>query len=211
MYGESNGENGSHFEEALQPTMRTRYFAVPRGQETRVRLGGLAYDELLAKGFTPTDLLPYLPVAAEDIEAAGVEVHYMGYYEKWRPQDKFYYAVEHCGFTPNPERTEGTYSKYASLDDKIDGFHYYTTFIKFGIGRATYDASQEVRNHHLSREEAVALIRRFDGEFPKRYFQEFLEYIEIDEDTFWGRIDSARSPHLWGKTGNEWILRHQVE
>ena len=38
------------------------------------------------------------------------------------------------------ERTPGTYSKYNSIDDKIDDFHYYTTYIKFGIGRATYDA-----------------------------------------------------------------------
>ena len=38
---------------------------------------------------------------------------------------------------PNPERSEGTYSKYASIDDKIDDLHYYTTFIKFGIGRTT--------------------------------------------------------------------------
>ena len=43
-----------------------------------------------------------------------------------------------------PFRTQGTYSKYNSIDDKIDDLHYYTTFIKFGIGRATYDASQRL-------------------------------------------------------------------
>ena len=135
----------------------------------------------------------------------------MGFYELWRPQDKYYYAVEHCGFEPNPDRTEGTYSKYSSLDDRIDGFHYFTTYVKFGIGRATYDSAQEVRNGHLTREEAVALVRKFDGEFPKKYFGDFLEYTGISEDTFWHVIDSARSPHLWRKDGNEWALRHVVE
>ena len=38
------------------------------------------------------------------------------------------------GLKPNPERTEGTYSKYASLDDKMDGFHYYMRYIKLGWG-----------------------------------------------------------------------------
>ena len=33
------------------------------------------------------------------------------------------------------ERNEGTFSKYASLDDQFDGFHFYLAFIKFGIGR----------------------------------------------------------------------------
>ena len=43
----------------------------------------------------------------------------------------YYYAVENGGFQASPERTPGTYSKYNSIDDKIDDFHYYATFIKF--------------------------------------------------------------------------------
>ena len=49
----------------------------------------------------------------------------------------FYYASEHCGFKPDDQRTEGTYGKYSSIDDKIDGLHYFTHFIKFGLGRCT--------------------------------------------------------------------------
>ena len=67
--------------------------------------------------------------------------------------------------------TEGTYSKYASLDDKLDGFHYYLAYIKFGIGRATADAAHEVRDGHIDRDEAVALVKKFDGEFPKNIMQ----------------------------------------
>ena len=96
------------------------------------------------------------------------------------------------------------------LDDKIDGFHYYTTFIKFGIGRATYEAAQEIRNRHITREEGVALVHRYDGEFPKKYFNEFLEYIDIGEHQFWETVNSFRSPHIWGTEGNEPKLRHQV-
>src|SRR5205823_11329872 len=46
--------------------------------------------------------------------------------------------------------------------------HYYTTYVKFGIGRATYDAAQEIRSGDITRPEGVALVRRFDGEFPER-------------------------------------------
>ncbi|HAZ7574757.1 TPA: N-acetyl sugar amidotransferase, partial [Legionella pneumophila] len=74
----------------------------------------------------------------------------------------------------------GTYSKYSGIDDKIDDLHYYTTFIKFGIGRATYDSSQEIRNGELVREEGVALVRRFDGEYPERFEKENFEYLSID-------------------------------
>ena len=126
------------------------------------------------------------------------------------PQEVYYYAVEHTGFEANPERTEGTYSKYASLDDRIDGFHYYTSFIKFGLGRATMDAAQEIRNGKITRDEGIALIRRYDGEFPERYFQEVLDYMGITEERFWQLINAARSPHLWTKQGDEWKLRHSI-
>ena len=209
MYGESQAEGGNQIEEAYNPVMNPQYYAAETADLRNLRLGGLSFEELLDKGFKESDLKPYLPVTLQEVAAANIEVHHMGFYELWRPQDKYYYVVENCGFKPNPVRTEGTYSKYASLDDKIDGFHYYTTFIKFGIGRATYDAAQEICNRHITREEGVALVRRFDGEFPKKYFKDFLDYIGIDEEQFWHLIDSFRTPHLWEKVANEWRLRYQ--
>ena len=89
-------------------------------------------------------------------------------------------------------------------------FHYYTTLIKFGIGRATYDAAQEIRNGKITREEGVLLVEKFDQEFPKKYFNEFLNYISLSESEFHETIDKFRSPHLWVKDKNEWKLRHKV-
>jgi len=53
-------------------------------------------------------------------------------------------------------------------------------------------------------------VKRFDGEFPKRYFQEFLEYIGISEKRFNEIIDSNRSPHIWKQENGVWKLRQQV-
>jgi len=145
------------------------------------------------------------------LDKANIEVHYLGYYLKWTPQEVYYYAVENTGFKARPHRTQGTFSKYSGIDDKIDDLHFYTTFIKYGIGRATYDASQEIRNRHLLREEGVALVQRFDGEFPDRYFHDVMEYLDMDPKLFHELSDRFRSPHLWGKdTDGNWKLRHNV-
>ena len=143
--------------------------------------------------------------------SSDIEVHYLGYYLKWTPQENYYYAAEHIGFQANDDRTEGTYSKYNSIDDKTDPYHYWTTLVKFGIGRATYDASQEIRNGHMTREEGVALVHRYDQEFPRKYFADFLDYLDMDEDEFFAIADSFRSPHLWKQTNEGWVLRHRVE
>ena len=99
-------------------------------------------------------------------------------------QSAYYYAVDHGNFQSAPERTAGTYSTYNSIDDKIDDFHYHTTWIKFGIGRATYDASQEIRSGDLIREEGVALVNKYDGEFPERWAEEIFEYLRLPADKF---------------------------
>lgn len=173
-------------------------------------LGGKRVAEYLEEGVELTELQSYLPLEPELIRQKNIDFHYLGYYIKWIPQECYYYATEKVGFEANPFRTEGTYSKYNSIDDKIDGFYYYTQYIKFSFGRATQDASQEIRNHHLTREEGVALVHRFDGEFPKRYFKEFLDYISLAETEFFETCDRFRSPHLWKKVSGEWRPKHVV-
>jgi hypothetical protein len=173
------------------------------------------------------DLEIYLPANPERLEKVGVKVHYLGYYLKWHPQSAYYYSVEHGGFQASPERTPGTYSKYNSIDDRMDDFHYFTTHVKFGIGRATYDASQEIRSGDITREEGVALVRRFDGEFPERFVDQLFDYLSIDQkefpvafkafahprmtrEYFLELADRFRSPHLWKKEAGRWVLRHPI-
>lgn len=210
FYGENEAEYGNPIADNSSSLRDRAYHTFKNLDE--LHLGGVSVKELKEKyNLRMSDVMAFLPAPADEIVKANVEVHYLGYYLKWVPQEVYYYAVEHCGFKARPHRTQGTYSKYNSIDDKIDDLHYYTTMMKFGIGRATYDASQEIRNKHITREEGVALVNRFDGEFPDRYFNEIMEYLEMKPEHFHELCDKARSPHLWGKDGSgNWKLRHNV-
>jgi len=209
FYGENQAEYGNNADENFIPTMDRKFFSVDDPMD--IMLGGKSIrDIIIETDFKLNDFKPYVPPNAEYLESKGIEVHYLGYYLPWDPQECYYYATEHTGFQSNSERTEGTYSKYSSIDDKIDMFHYLTTFIKFGIGRATYDAAQEIRNNKITREEGVQLVRKFDEEFPKKYFKDFLEYISLSESEFHNILDKFRSPHLWEKIDDEWELKHAV-
>ncbi len=210
FYGENQAEYGNNIEDNFRPTMDPSFFEGSSSPDDLV-LGGVRASDLVREGRVQEgDLLPYLPADRDKLRSVGTTVHYLGYYLKWDPQECYYYAAEHTGFQVNDQRTEGSYSKYSSIDDKIDVLHYWTTFIKFGIGRATYDAAQEIRNGKIDREEGVALVKRYDAEFPQRYFKDCLEYLDIDEATFWALCDRARSPHLWKKTDAGWEPRRAV-
>ena len=172
---------------------------------------GVFPHKFIEAGITKSELKYYLKPDEVDLKKINIQMHYFGYYKKWLPQENYYYCVNNTGFKPNPVRTEGTYSKYASLDDKLDGFHYYLMFIKFGIGRATADAAHEVRDGRLSREEAVELVAKYDSEFPKKYYKDFLEYCDITEEEFNNILDSWRPSHIWRKRNTgEWLLKHTI-
>jgi len=226
FYGENEAEYGNPIADTQSAKRDWSYFTA--GDKAKIFLGGASAADLKKHyGVEESDLLAYFPVNPEEIEKNKIEVHYLGHYLKWHPQSCYYYAVENGGFVASPERTAGTYSKYNSIDDRIDDFHYYTTFIKFGIGRATYDAAQEIRSGDITREEGVALVKRFDGEFPERFAEEIFQYLSItpkefpaaakmfehpviDRGYFFHLADKFRSPHLWKKTPDGWKLRYQV-
>ncbi len=228
FYGENEAEYGNPINDNSSAIRSYEYFTTER--ETNLYLGGTSIADLKnVFGMTSSELQPYIPSDISALRDLGAEVHYLGYYKKWHPQSAYYFAVENGGFQPSPERTAGTYSKYNSIDDKIDDFHYYTTFIKFGIGRATYDAAQEIRSGDIERDEGIALVQRYDGEFPDRWADEIFKYLSITKsefpesfscfehpemnlDYFNALTDKFRSPHLWRLTDeNHWELRHRVE
>ena len=208
FYGENEAEYGNPIAENNTSLRKKNYFSVKN--YNNIYLAGVKISELVKKhNFKFQDLKIFLPINQSELKKK-IEIHYLGYYLKWTPQEAFYYAVKNTGFAPRPFRTQGTFSKYNSIDDKIDDLHYYTTFIKFGIGRASYDASQEIRNNHLTRDEGKKLVKKYDGEFPNKYFSEIMKYLNIDESYFFKICDKFRSPHLWKKLNNSWKLRHTV-
>ena len=226
FYGENEAEYGNPIADNESAKRDWSYFAAE--DKENAYLSGVTVKSLKKDyGVEPYELDAYMPINPEEVEKKKIEVHYLGYYLKWHPQGVYYYAVENGGFRPSPERTAGTYSKYNSIDDKIDDFHYYTTFIKFGIGRATYDASQEIRHNEIDREEGVALVKKYDGEFPERFAEETFKYLSINEkefpkaslmfeqpimdrDYFDNLSDRFRSPHIWKRENGIWKLRHTV-
>ena len=224
FYGENEAEFGNPIADNNSALRDEHFFAV--NDYDHIYLGGVSLRQLEEDyKVDKADLAIYLPSETSNLEKNHIQVRYLGYYEKWHPQGAYYYSVEHGGFRPAPERTQGTYSKYNSIDDKIDDFFYYTTYIKYGIGRTTYDAAQEIRNEEITLDEGKALCKKFDGEYPDRFEKEIFKYLSLDRqhfpwasqlfeqpkmdrDYFMDLADRFRSPHIWKWEDNMWKLRY---
>jgi len=215
MYGENgNLEYGGNLEDYNRPTLRIstntiedKFSGMPR-PSAGTTIGGT--DDWLPEGIKIDELGLYLPPVKEELEKANIQEYFFSYFENWEPEKHFEVVRKYCGYKTNDERTEGTYTNFASLDDKLDGFHYYLMFIKQGIGRATSDSAHQIRHGIISRDEGVELVREYDGEFPSKHLELFLEYNDMNMNELNQVFDKFRRPIIWKKEENVWKLKQQI-
>ena len=228
FYGDPNVEYGNP--DSFNSSSKPQHYFSYKKKENDLKISGLSVKELKKKyNLNSGDLEPYLPISHNQLNKSKIDVKYLGYYLNWHPQSCYYFASEKGNFTTSPQRNAGTYQKYAGIDDKVDDFHYYTTFIKFGIGRTSYDAAIDIRNGEITRSEGVNLVKKFDGEYPVRFQNEVFKYLSIDKlvfkklrskfkypdfnfEYFQNLTNKFRSPHIWYYDLNKrnWILRNKI-
>ncbi|MBI4135765.1 N-acetyl sugar amidotransferase [Candidatus Uhrbacteria bacterium] len=160
---------------------------------------------------TLRDLNPYVYPSSEEVARIGVKAFYFGYFFKWSSYENYLYVKDKFDFhTCREGRTEGTFTDFDSLDDKSDNLYYYMQYIKFGFGRSVRDASRMIQNRQLTRAQGLDFARKYDHEFPIRYFSDMLEYLALTKEEFYELVDKHRNAELWQKVNEQWQLRYPL-
>ena len=155
-------------------------------------------------GITEKELAPYL--YPDDV--SGLTVTYFGYWHRWDVIENLHLVEDLTDFRRCFHgRSDGTWTDYDSLDDMIDDTYYYLQFVKFGFGRALRDAARAIQNKHLTREEAIAMTARYDGEFPRTFLNPVLDYLGMDESVYRTVIDQHRNEEIWQQERQGWTLK----
>ena len=102
-------------------------------------------------------------------------------------------------------RTDGTFTDFDSLDDKIDNIYYYMQYIKFGFGRCIRDLSRAIQQGRLTREEALSIAKKYDGEYPEESIPHILKFLGLTHSELTEIIDSHRLPAIWKKDNTIWV------
>lgn len=227
MYGDNSVEFGTAHDSEDENLASTLYSCENTDD---IYLGGYHIAKLKKDlKLSNAQLEPYVPINTKTFKEAKIKYCTISYFLKWSNQEHYYYTMENSqNFQLSPERTSGTYTKHQGLDDKLDDLHYYTSMIKFGLGRGLYDAANDVRHQDITREEGVKLAQKYQEEYPKRFMKEFCEYLTINpnelpgarnfiekpiftESYFNELCDKFRSPHIWKLKDNKWELRNPVK
>ena len=158
------------------------------------------------------DLYFYKFPSEEVLKKNKVKSMYFSYFFKWSMADNYDYVKDVMPEFKTNEygRTTGTFTDFDSLDDKIDDLYYYMQFIKFGFGRAVRDTSRFIQNDRMTREEAIEIVKKYDGEYPERNLSEVIKFLNMTNSEFTEIIDKHRNNEIWENKGNFWELKNKL-
>lgn len=141
----------------------------------------------------------------EELRALGPEIAHWSYFENWDSYAHYLLAKDKCGLQEMESRCVGTYNNFAQTDTSLYDLHCYLMYLKFGFGRCTQDVGIDIRRGAMTRKQALALVRRYDGEYPEAYVPGYLEYFGMTQAEFDAALDRHANPKLFRKEAGRWV------
>ena len=110
-----------------------------------------------------------------------------------------------------PESNAGTFTNFAQNDQALYALHAYLMYLKFGFGRATQDAGIEIRRGAMARDQAINLVKIYDGHFPEEFLDLYLEYYRMTREQFNEVIDRWVNQDLFEKVDGMWVPTFEIK
>jgi N-acetyl sugar amidotransferase len=198
FYGEDGEvEYGGSTETSKNPIYDVHY-------QKKVYLEGGYEKVLAASGLTASELNFFRFPSDDELNKHALQLTHWSYFESWDPYRNYLVAKEHCGLKEAEDSNAGTFTNFSQNDQALYALHTYLMYLKFGFGRANQDACIEVRRGAMDREQAVNLVRLYDGHYPEEFMQHYLAYYQMTQAEFDAVLDRYANQDLFEKIGGRW-------
>lgn len=170
------------------------------------------YEKLLSNSgdISKTELNFFRFPSDETLRKNPIEITHWSYFENWDPYRNYLVAKKYCGLTEAEGTNSGTFTNFAQNDQALYALHTYIMYLKFGFGRANQDASIEIRRGAMDRDQAVNLVRLYDGQYPAEFISTYLDYYQMSQEEFNAVIDKFANAQLFEKVNGMWKPRFKV-
>lgn len=198
FYGEDGEvEYGGSTETSKNPIYDVHY-------QKKVYLEGGYEKVLAASGLAIDDLYFFRFPSDDELRAHPIQLTHWSYFESWDPYRNYLVAKEHCGLTESEDTNAGTFTNFAQNDQALYALHTYLMYLKFGFGRANQDACIEIRRGAMDRQQAVNLVRLYDGHYPEEFMEQYLDYYQMIQSEFDAVLDRYANRDLFEKIEGRW-------
>ena len=155
----------------------------------------LTAEEMIGGDLSAKDLHPFELPSYEEIADTGVWGLHLGDYLFWDDERQTEWIRDVYGWRET--EMEGAYKGYKSAECVMAGMHDFTCYLKRGFGRSTWQASVDVRNGLLTRQEGFALVRHHDQERPQA-LDYYLKITGMTEAEFYDAMKQKKLEALKG-------------
>tara|TARA_R110001583_G_scaffold157153_3_gene309076 strand:+ start:10221 stop:11351 length:1131 start_codon:yes stop_codon:yes gene_type:complete len=145
------------------------------------------------------DLIPYRYPTLEEFDKNNISIVYLGWFlGDWSLVSNAAYSCLE-GLHTRTDGVENTGDLYGvtSLDEDWVTLNQMIKYYKFGFGRVTDYANEEIRLGRMTREEAITLVSKYDSSCGDHYIASFCHYIGISTQEFWAKVKSAVNTELF--------------
>jgi N-acetyl sugar amidotransferase len=169
---------------------------------------GTSAEDWISEDLTKKELTPYFSLNDNQIDEAGINAIFLGYYFNWDVETSLAVAKDN-GFKVSDKAKTGIYN-YADIDDDFISIHHFLKWYKFGITRSFDNLSLEIRNKRISREEAVNRLASFGDETPYEDIRKFCKFVGITEHRFFEISEKFRNKEIWKKIDGVWEIPNYI-
>ena len=163
------------------------------------------YEKVVTdSGLPDSDLVFFRFPENKNLVQSQLEITHWSYFESWDPYRNYLVAKEHCGLQEAEDGNSGTFTNFSQNDQELYSLHTYLMYLKFGFGRANQDASIEIRRGAMIRDQALNLVRLYDGQYPEEFVPKYLEYFQMTKQEFESILDKWVNRELFQKVGGRW-------
>ena len=154
------------------------------------------------------DMVQYFYPHDKEIEKVGVRGIYLGNYIPWDSKRQHEKMI--AGFDYETAPQQRTFDTYNDVDCvHYSGLHDYIKMLKHGYGKATDHACREIRWGRMTREEGIAVVRRYQEIVPSDTGL-FTRWLGIGEKELFSILERFRNPLFWERDDNGWRLKESV-
>lgn len=164
--------------------------------------GGNATDWVV-DGIKLEDLIWYQFPDKNELLNADIRAIYLEYYMKeYSYSYNTEFAIKHglCGREGHDPMLTGRLNPYAAIDAESHQIvNQMLKYYKFGFGYVTDEVGNYIRAGKMSRDEAIELVKKYDGKCGDNYINDFCDSIDLSIDDFWRVVDKYTNKELFEK------------
>ncbi|MBT6230410.1 MAG: N-acetyl sugar amidotransferase [Candidatus Scalindua sp.] len=178
IWGEGGGEYETYFRYAeLEETDEWKY-------NRRIIMGMRAEDLAGFINVELRDLSPFIYPSKEELDKVGVKSLPLGNYIQWNQEEFAETIQKELGW--NYDEVESLYPDELGFDKvecMMTGIRDYIKYLKRGFSRITHRTTIDIKQGRISRDEGLALIRKYEHRKPAS-LPIFLKILDLSEEEF---------------------------